>query len=77
MMVEYSYSGHGVTANIPVLGTGDSRFESGCPDKIHASNTHAVQERDSCRGGSAEQEIPQSGYSLPGNALYSVPKNSA
>ena len=28
----WATSGHGVTANIPVLGTGDSGFESQCPD---------------------------------------------
>ena len=31
-------SGCGVTANIPVLGTGDSGFESRHPDKVFENN---------------------------------------
>lgn len=33
-MIGVSISGRGVTANMPVLGTGDSGFESRHPDNI-------------------------------------------
>ena len=34
-------SGHGVTANMLVLGTSDSGFESQCPDRI-MKHTHIL-----------------------------------
>ncbi len=36
-MISFVLSGCGVTANMPVLGTGDSGFESRHPDKFNKS----------------------------------------
>lgn len=43
----FSGSGCGVTANIPVLGTGDSGFESRHPDKSDEQTNCFVCVRDS------------------------------